>query len=304
MPELPEVNALAAYLDRALAGLIVERVTIGSVQALKTAVPPYTALVGRTVASVGRRGKFLVLETVPGPAPSAHDGEADGGPRLAVVVHLALGGWVRVLDHLPTPASAKGRGYIAARFGFVGDGREAGLDFTEQGTWKRLALHVVRDPQEVPGIAALGPEPLDEAFTLDAFRALLRRRAQIKGVLRDQKAIAGIGNAYSDEILHAAKISPFALASSLDDEASERLYRAMRSVLAAAVERAAGLPPEELKDDKRAGMRVHRRTGEACPVCGDTIREVSFSDSALQYCPTCQTGGKTLADRRTSTFLK
>ena len=304
MPELPEVTALTAFLDRRLAGSRVESVSFGSVSALKTADPPYTALVGRTVASVGRRGKFVVIDTVPGPGA----GEDDGVPRLAVVVHLALGGWVRLLDELPTPASARGKGYIAARFGFVrGDGEdreEMGLDLTESGTWKRLSVHVVRSPEDVPGIAALGPEPLAEGFTLEDFRALLRPRQQIKGLLRDQKTIAGIGNAYSDEILHAAKISPFAIAATLGDDAVARLYAAMREVLAAAVEHAVGLPPEELKDEKRATMRVHRRTGEPCPVCGDTILEVSFADSALQYCPTCQTGGKPLADRRTSKFLK
>ncbi|WP_077489557.1 Fpg/Nei family DNA glycosylase [Sinomonas mesophila] len=304
MPELPEVTALAAFLDRRLAGARVESVSFGSVHALKTADPPYSALIGRTVESVARRGKFVVVDTVPTDGPAADD----GAPRLAVVVHLALGGWVRLLDHLPTAASARGKGYIAARFGFVrGEGEareETGLDLTEAGTWKRLSVHIVRAPEEVPGIAALGPEPLAEGFSLEDFRAILGHRQQIKGLLRDQKIIAGIGNAYSDEILHAAKISPFALASTLDDDTTARLYAAMREVLAEAVEHAAGLPPEELKDEKRASMRVHRRTGEPCPVCGDTILEVSFADSALQYCPTCQTGGKPLADRRTSKFLK
>ena len=303
MPELPEVTALAAFLDRRLAGARVDSISFGSINALKTADPPYTSLIGRIVESVGRRGKMIVIDTVPA------EGSGDGGAlRIAVVVHLSLGGWVRLLDHLPTAASARGKGYTAARFGFVrGEGEtreEIGLELTEAGTWKRLSVHIVRAPEEVPAIADLGPEPLGDGFSLEDFRPLLRKRQQVKGLLRDQKTIAGIGNAYSDEILHAAKISPFAIAATLDDDATARLYTAMRDVLAEAVEHAAGLPPEELKDEKRASMRVHRRAGEPCPVCGDTILEVSFSDSALQYCPTCQTGGKPLADRRTSKFLK
>ena len=127
---------------------------------------------------------------------------------------------------------------------------------------------------------------------------------QIKGLLRSQGVIAGIGNAYSDEILHAARISPFATAKSLDRDAVQVLYDAIHDILGAALEEARGKPPQELKDVKRSHMRVHARTGLACPVCGDTVREVSFADTALQYCPTCQTKGKILADRRTSKFLK
>lgn len=306
MPELPEVTALAEYLDRRLAGAVVEQVRIGAINALKTADPPYTALVGRRVDSVGRRGKFLVLVTEPVPAEDGGDrgGGADDAGPLAVVVHLALGGWVRVTDRIQEGAPPRGKGYVAARFGFVRDGEETGIDLTEAGTWKRLSVHIVRRLEDVPAIADLGPEPLAEDFTLEAFRKLLNHRKQVKGLLRDQKIIAGIGNAYSDEILHAAKISPFAIASTLDDVSTARLYESMRRVLTDAVEEDLGHPPEELKDEKRRIMRVHRRAGEPCPVCGDTILEVSFADSALQYCPTCQTGGKPLADRRTSKFLK
>jgi formamidopyrimidine-DNA glycosylase len=305
MPELPEVTALAEYLDQRLAGAVIEQVRIGAINALKTADPPYTALVGRRVDSVGRRGKFLVLVTEPLPAEAAGTGGGaiDAGP-LAVVVHLALGGWVRVTDRVPEAAPPRGKGYVAARFGFVRDGQETGIDLTEAGTWKRLSVHIVRRLEDVPALADLGPEPLAEDLTLEAFRKLLHHRKQVKGLLRDQKIIAGIGNAYSDEILHAAKISPFAIASTLDDDTTARLYTTMRRVLTEAIEEDRGHPPDELKDEKRRIMRVHRRAGEPCPVCGDTILEVSFADSALQYCPTCQTGGKPLADRRTSKFLK
>ncbi|MDQ4500774.1 DNA-formamidopyrimidine glycosylase family protein [Sinomonas sp. ASV322] len=314
MPELPEVTALAAFLDGRLAGATVDRVYVTSIHALKTADPAYTELVGRRVEAVGRRGKYVVLTFAPASAdsldpahsPGSPEGTSadDGGGRLLVVVHLALGGWVRVNDKLPDPAPARGKGYTAARFGFVRGEETTGVDLTEAGTWKRLAVWIVRKLEDVPPIAELGPEPLEDEFTLEKFRSLLNKRQQIKGLLRNQKIIAGIGNAYSDEILHVAKLSPFAVASALDDEETSRLYAALRETLEGATAEAIGRPPEDLKDEKRASMRVHRRTGEACPVCGDTIREVTFSDSALQYCPTCQTGGKILADRTTSKFLK
>jgi formamidopyrimidine-DNA glycosylase len=203
---------------------------------------------------------------------------------------------------MPNTVLRPGKSPIALRTRFS-DG--SGFDLTEAGTKKRLAAHLVRDPMEVPGIATLGPDPLADDFTREAFGALLAgRRMQIKGLLRDQGFIAGIGNAYSDEILHVAKLSPFALASSLDEATVDRLYAALRDTLTAAVAAASGKPAAELKDAKRAGMRVHGRTGETCPVCGDVVREVSFADSSLQYCPTCQTGGKPLADRRMSRLLK
>lgn len=166
-------------------------------------------------------------------------------------------------------------------------------------------MYLVRDPAEVPGIVRLGPDPLDDAFDRDAFAALLAgERRRIKGALRDQSLIAGIGNAYSDEILHAAKMSPFKLAASLTDDETTRLHAALRTTLHDAVARSSGVAAGKLKAEKKSGLRVHGRTGEPCPVCGDTIREVSFSDSSLQYCPTCQTGGKPLADRRLSKLLK
>ncbi|NCD19862.1 MAG: Fpg/Nei family DNA glycosylase, partial [Actinobacteria bacterium] len=163
--------------------------------------------------------------------------------------------------------------------------------------------HVVARPDDVAQVASLGPEPL--VLGIEEFAALLRgRNQQVKGALRDQSLIAGIGNAYSDEILHAARLSPFALTARLTEEEVARLHAAMGEVLADAVAAAAGRPAAALKDAKRAGMRVHGRAGEPCPVCGDTVREVSFADSALQYCPRCQTGGKVLADRRMSRLLR
>ncbi|MBT2477488.1 Fpg/Nei family DNA glycosylase [Streptomyces sp. ISL-94] len=286
MPELPEVEALREYLDEHLTGRVVERVLPLAVSVLKTYDPPLTALEGQPAGATARYGKFLAVAV----------GE------LHLVTHLARAGWLRWQDTLPTQPPRPGKGPLALRVVLEGG---AGFDLTEAGTQKRLAVYVVHDPQEVPGIARLGPDPLAEAFDRDAFAALLAgERRQIKGVLRDQSVIAGIGNAYSDEILHRAKVSPFKPAASFDEEQITRLHAAVRDTLGEAVERAHGVAAGRLKAEKKSGLRVHGRTGEPCPVCGDTVRSVSFADSSLEYCPTCQTGGKPLADRRLSRLLK
>ena len=286
MPELPEVQALVDFLTVRTADLAVTGVELASFSVLKTFNPPPDALVGAPIESVTRHGKFLDLDC--------------GGTHL--IFHLARAGWLRWSDSLSPTRLRPGKSPIALRVR-LSDG--SGFDLTEAGTKKSLAAYVVSEASDVPGIAALGPDPLAKSFSLNVFREILASRsAQIKGVLRDQKILAGVGNAYSDEILHVAKLSPFAMAAKLDDEQSERLYAALRDTLSAAVLAASGKPAAELKDAKRQGMRVHGRTGEPCPECGDVVREVSFADSSLQYCATCQTGGKPLADRRTSKFLK
>jgi DNA-formamidopyrimidine glycosylase len=243
-------------------------------------------LQGTTITGASRRGKFLDIET--------------SGPHL--VVHLARAGWLRWRPELAPAPIRPGKSPIALRVK-LDDG--SGFDLTEAGTQKRLAAYVVVDPATIEGVARLGPEPLDPAFDVDALAALLHgRRTQIKGLLRDQSVIAGIGNAYSDEILHVAKMSPFKIADSFTADDVAVLYEAMQTTLRDAVKRAADLDAGELKAEKKANLRVHGRTGQPCPVCGDTVREVSFADSSLQYCPTCQTGGKPLADRRLSRLLK
>jgi len=287
VPELPEVTALAADLGERLTGRVIDRLSIVAFSALKTFDPPPEALKGLTITGVSRHGKFLDI--------AAGD--------LHVVIHLARAGWIRWRETPPPPLTGRpSRGPLAARL-VLDDG--SGLDITEAGTKKSLAISIVHDPEEVPGVARLGPDPLDAAFTRDAFAAILagQGRAQIKGVLRNQALIAGIGNAYSDEILHVAKMSPFKPAS-MSAEEVDRLYAALEETLHEALARSEGLAASELKSEKKSGMRVHGRTGQPCPVCGDTIRQVIFADSTLQYCPTCQTGGKPLADRVLSRLLK
>lgn len=283
VPELPEVEALAQHLRDNAVGRTVARVDVASMSVLKTASPPWTELHGRTVTAATRRGKYLDLD-------------CDG---LHLVCHLARAGWLRWSDALSPAPPKPGRGPIALRV-HLG---EVGFDLTEAGTQKKLAVWVVADPAEVPGIAKLGPDALD--LDVDRFAALLSGRTErIKTLLTDQSTVAGIGNAYSDEVLHAAKLSPFATAGKLDAEAVQRLHASVQEVLRDAVQRSLQQDAARLKAEKRSGLRVHARTGLPCPVCGDLVREVSFADRSMQYCPTCQTGGKLLADRRLSRLLK
>ncbi|WP_159501147.1 Fpg/Nei family DNA glycosylase [Microbacterium sp. 18062] len=290
MPEMPEVEGLVAFLGTRLPGRVVTRAQVVAISALKTYDPPLESLRDTTVTAVARHGKFLDVRT------SGADADAH------LVFHLAKAGWLRWYDVLPPTPVKPGRTPIALRVGFD-DG--SGFDLTEAGTKKSLAVYLVRSPGDVPGIARLGPDPLDPGFARDTLAAMLAgRRTQIKGVLRDQSIIAGIGNAYSDEILHVARMSPYALAATLGDVEIDTLFAAIVDTLADAVATASEKPPADLKDAKRRGMRVHGRRGQECPVCGDEVRSVFFADNSLEYCPTCQTGGRILADRRLSRLLK
>ena len=286
MPELPEVEALASFLRERAVGRTVARVDVPSVAVLKTYDPPPTALAGLSVTDVARRGKFLDLDV-------------DG---LHLVVHLARAGWLQWKEALPPAPPRPGKGPLGLRL-HLDDG--SGFDLTEQGTQKRLAVYVVRDPDEVPGVARLGIDPLDPSFTPDVLGGLLAGvRGQVKGVLTDQSVLAGVGNAYSDEVLWEMRMSPFKSAASLTPDDVARLHAVLVGTLRDAVGRAEGLAAKALKAEKKSGLQVHGRSGQPCPRCGDTVREVSFATKSLQYCPTCQTGGKPLADRRLSRLLK
>ena len=282
------MEALALDLKGRLTGRAITQVHLVAFSALKTYDPPVTALIGTLVDDVTRHGKFL-------------DIDASG---LHVVLHLARAGWVRWRDEVPTIAPRpSNKSPLAVRI-VLDDG--SGLDITEAGTKKSLALYVVRRPLDVAGIASLGPDPLTPDFTVETLSEILQRggRKQIKGVLRHQGTIAGIGNAYSDEILHAARMSPYRPSSGIVDTDLDVLFAAIRETLGDAVDRSRGMAASELKGEKKSHLAVHGQTGKPCPVCGDIVQEVSFADSSLQYCPTCQTGGKPLADRRMSKLLK
>jgi formamidopyrimidine-DNA glycosylase len=290
MPELPEVEALADHLRRHAVGLTIGRIDVSALSVLKTFDPPITVLHGQTVTGANRWGKYLGMQ--------AGD--------LHLITHLSRAGWLRWSDKLAAAPLRPGKGPIALRV-HLGDSSTPsaapGFDLTEAGTQKRLAVWLVDDPAKVPGIAALGPDALSVSPD-DLAGVLYGQTGRIKTVITDQRVIAGIGNAYSDEILHVAKLSPFATASNLTDAQLAALHDAMISVVTDAVERSVGQQAATLKGEKRSGLRVHARTGLPCPVCGDTVREVSFADKSFQYCPTCQTGGKVLADRRLSRLLK
>ena len=287
MPELPEVEALADHLRRHAVGRTVGRIDVSALSVLKTFDPPTTALHGQEVTGANRWAKYLGLQV----------------GDLHLITHLSRAGWLRWSDKLAAAPLKPGKGPIALRVHLGTPGEAPGFDLTEAGTQKRLAVWLVDDPMKIPQIASLGPD----ALSLDPeglAAALKGNTGRIKTVITDQKVIAGIGNAYSDEILHVAKISPFATAGKLTDAQLAALHDAMTSVLTDAVERSVGQQAATLKGEKRSGLRVHARTGLPCPVCGDTVREVSFADKSFQYCPTCQTGGKVLADRRLSRLLK
>ncbi|HTK67778.1 MAG TPA: DNA-formamidopyrimidine glycosylase family protein [Pseudonocardia sp.] len=287
MPELPEVEALAHHLRTHAVGHTVARVDAASMSALKTYAPPLSDLVGRTVSGAARHGKFL-------------DVECEG---LHLITHLSRAGWLRWHDTASVaPPKPTGKGPIALRVHLDAVGGP-GFDLTEAGTQKRLAVYVVKDPAEVPGIGRLGPDAL--RLTRDDLAAILKGRTErIKNLITDQSVIAGVGNAYSDEILHVAKLSPYAVAGRLDEAKLDSLHEALHTTLSDAVTRSVGQDAARLKGEKRSGMRVHARTGLPCPVCADTVREVSFADRSFQYCPTCQTGGRPLADRRLSRLVR
>lgn len=288
MPELPEVEALAQFLRDHAVGAVVGRVDVAALSVLKTFDPPITSLQGRNVTGADRFGKHLALD-------------CDG---LWLIAHLSRGGWLRWIDNPGSAPPKPGKGPLAVRVHFFTPvGETPAFDLTEAGTKKRLAVWVVTDPLLVPGIARLGPDALE--VTRPQFGEILAgTTSRIKTALVDQSLLAGIGNAYSDEILHAARLSPFATTSKLAPDEVDRLYDAMRAELSDAVERSVGQEAARLKGEKRAGMTVHARTGMPCPVCGDTVREVAYAERSFQYCPTCQTGGKILADRRMSRLLK
>jgi formamidopyrimidine-DNA glycosylase len=291
MPELPEVEALATFLRERAVGRTVARVDVAAINAVKTYDPPLSALYGAEITGAGRHGKFLDLEV-------------DG---LHLITHLSRAGWLQWRESLPpAPPRPGGKGPIALRLHLAPElpgGPGAGFDLTEAGTQKRLAVYLVRDPVEVPGIARLGPDALAVDRT-ELARLLAGQRQQLKRAITDQAVLAGIGNAYSDEILHSARLSPFKIAANLTEDELARLHDAMGGVLTDAVARSVGQKAATLKAEKRSGLQVHARTGLPCPVCGDTVREVSFADRSFQYCPTCQTEGRELADRRLSKLIK
>ncbi|WP_211978144.1 DNA-formamidopyrimidine glycosylase family protein [Brevibacterium sp. W7.2] len=281
MPELPEVSALVDFLTPRLVGEFIAQVDIAELSLLHTADPPLEAVIGLEITGVRRVGKALVIDF-------------DG---LSLVCRFARAGWLVWHDVIPSTPVRMGKGPLGMRVTFASG---SGFDLTEAGTKKNASVSLVRDLGDLTALADAGPDALE--VTAEQFAvALAGTTSRIKTVLDDQSVVAGIGNAFSDEILHTAKISPFATANKVDADA---VFAAMTSVLTAARDALSGLPPAKIKAAKKKLLRVHGRTGQTCPVCGTTIAEVSFADRSLQYCPGCQTGGKRLSDRRMDRLLK
>jgi len=279
MPESPEVQALAEFLDERLAGRVVSEVDVLEFRTVKTRAAPPATLVGRTFTGADRHGKHVSL---------ALDDQSH------LVISLGRHGWVRWFDAVGGDDGALPEGAPPALASLGLDGGD-GFAVTDAGSWVSLGLFVVDDPLAVPAVAKLGPDPAASAYSRDDFEvALGGRRKQVKAILQEQESIAGIGNAYSDEILHAAMIAPVVHAAALDDAERERLYDATVATVRDTIAARRGIPIDQLKAAKVASMRVHGRGGEACPRCGDTVRDFSFASTTAQYCPTCQTGGEEL----------
>jgi formamidopyrimidine-DNA glycosylase len=280
MPELPEVQALAERLEAALEGAEVASLRPMQFSALKTFDPAPESLIGHPLRGVGRRGKFLVFDF----------GEAN--PRL--LIHLSQGGRI---DIEQTPKQTKPKGSVL-RILFKGPGRPAVL-VKEFGTERKAGWWVLKPGDDGP-LASLGPEPDSEEFAQLILTGQDRRR--VHTILRDQHTVAGIGRGYSDDALHRARLSPFASLANLTDEQRRTLLNAIHEVLEAALEgertRTGGLPPK-LGDR----FTVHNRWGSPCPRCGEDLRRVSYESHEVTYCPSCQTGGQILADRRMSRLL-
>jgi formamidopyrimidine-DNA glycosylase len=282
MPESPEVQELARFLDEHAAGRTIASVDVLLPKALKTVSPPIGVLVGSRVTGVTRIAKMLDLAV-----------ETPDDGILHAIVHFGHDGWVLWHDVAPGDLKRAGEATLMARVRLA-DG--PGFDLTDAGQWKALTIHLVTSPLDVPAVAKLGPDPTAPDFGEAEFAGIVAgRRKQIKALLQDQTALAGIGNAYSDEILHEAQLSPVVHAATLSADEVGRLYSATRTTLLEATEARRGVRPAELRATKHAALRVHRHTGATCPRCGGTIREYTFSGATAQYCPTCQTGGVPLA---------
>ncbi len=278
MPELPEMQALAERLHAAVAGAELEQVQALSFSALRTVVPDPTALRGVAVEAVGRRGKFLVWAFA---------------NRMRLLIHLSQGGRVDLEE--PPRASRPRNGVV--RLVVVGGPAVLVKEF---GTERKAGWWVLAENDEGP-LARLGPDADTDDFA--AFVRTSTDNRRVHTILRDQRTVAGMGRGYTDDALHRAGLSPYASLASLDTEHRERLMVAIQAVLAAglAVERRRrGGLPTKVGDH----WIVHRRAGEPCPTCGEVLRRVSYDSYEVTYCPSCQTGGKVLADRRLSRLLK
>jgi formamidopyrimidine-DNA glycosylase len=295
VPELPELEVTKDRLRLTLAGRVTTAAMVRSPVALKTVSPPLESLAGRHIRSVSRLGKVICIAFdgsagSPSPQSTTSSFPLSTSP-LYLCIHLMLSGRFAF-------------GPARAPLNRLHLDRGEDLRVIEDTTHHRLSVYVVTDPHAVDVVSRLGPDPLGPEFTLARLKqALARRSRTLKRFLTDQSAIAGIGNCFSDEILFEARLSPFALSTAIKPEATIRLYTATKKILQDAILHLRALDRLPERKD-RTFLRVHDRLGQPCPVCSTPVKRVSFQESTLYYCPTCQTGGRELADRRFSKFLK
>jgi formamidopyrimidine-DNA glycosylase len=295
MPELPEVEITARLLDGALRGAKIESALAPGINALKTFDPPLSALQGETIAGVRRRGKNLIVET---------DGPAD---PLALLIHLMSAGRLQLYDKRAGPRDRTSRLLVRVLRPVEGGELLAGelrlREFgSKQAAWVKLLR--VEELDADPALATLGPEAWPDPPDLPALAAALDAPRPLHPLLRDQRVIAGIGRSWVDEILWHAQLSPYKRGADLDADECERLREAIVQTLSGAIahyEQAIQLP---IPDKLPMPLQVHRREGEPCPRCGATLQAVHFEDYIIAYCPTCQTDGRVLKDRRMSRLLK
>jgi len=289
MPELPEVEITARLLDRELAGRTIESVAAPGINALKTFAPPLEALAGQKIAAVRRRGKNLIVQS-------------DGG--LALLIHLMSAGRLQLFDKLAGPRDRTSR--LLVRLAGRDEQAPSELRLREfgskQAAWVKLLP--VGELETDEALAKLGPEAWPDPPQGDALKELLGVPRPLHALLRDQRVIAGIGRSWVDEILWEARLSPFKRGSDLDGGELETLRTAIVGTLNRALdhyEQAVSLP---IPDKLPMPLLVHRHEGEACPRCGTELKAVHFEDYVIAYCPTCQTEGRVLKDRRMSRLLR
>jgi formamidopyrimidine-DNA glycosylase len=296
MPELPEVEITARLLDGALRGAEIESALAPGINALKTFDPPLSVLSGRRVTGVRRRGKQLIVDIAPASGDDVAPGEKG---ELALLMHLMSAGRLQLYEKRASPRDRTSRLLVR-----LADGRELRLrEFgSKQAAWVKLLRAEQLDEDDA--LARLGPEAWPEPPDGDELAALLDTPRPLHSLLRDQHTIAGIGRSWVDEILWTARLSPFKRGSDLDADERARLREAIVTVLGDALARYGEVVELPIADKLPMPLQVHRREGEPCPRCGETLRAVHFEDYVIAYCPREQTDGRVLKDRRLSRLLR
>jgi len=281
MPELPEVEITARLLDRELRGARIDSVLAPGINALKTFEPPLAALEGQRITAVRRRGKHLLL---------------DVGDELTLLMHLMSAGRLQLYDKRAGPRDRTSRLLVRLEGERELRLREFG---SKQAAWVKLLKRV--EVEQDPALATLGPEAWPEPPPL---KELLGVPRPLHALLRDQRVIAGIGRSWVDEILWRAKLSPFKRGSDLDEEEAERLREQIVGTLGEALAHYQQVVSLPISDKLPLPLQIHRHEGEPCPRCATALQAVHFEDYVIAYCPTCQTEGRVLKDRRLSRLLR